>query len=198
VATIYIVVPCRAKDKLSVIRDFFWEWVNAQTVGQLTLPGPVWRMLHLKVCTFIEKLIGIHPIHFHIVKRKCFLMHEEYLEAYQCCASLLLGPFKPLYLTYTGKACVSKPLLLSSGMRRIHTDEKAAIPHHWREQRNTWLHIWVTDSTEKLFSHIEGVCMCVCVRVYACVCVCACVHQGCSNWITIVINYIMNTVFLVQ
>jgi len=67
-------------------------------------------------------------------------MHEGYLETYQCCASLLLVKFwvlefsfKPLYLTYTGKACVSKPLLLSSGMRLIHTDEKAnipAIPHH--------------------------------------------------------------------
>ena len=72
-------------------------------------------------------------------------------------------PFEPLHFTCTGVAiCAGKPLLLLTGMRSTHTYEKAnlpAIPHHRREQWNTWIALLKDRFDKKLWSFSKGMCV---------------------------------------
>ena len=114
-----------------------------------TIPRKTWESVY--VWKWSVKSIRIHPIYFQIIKRlqviKCFLVHVGYLETCQCCVSLLLRSLSfhsslSTLPTQEWQLCVGRTFTISTSMRSTRAVEKAnlsAIPHHGREQWNTWL-----------------------------------------------------------
>ena len=97
-----------------------------------------------KIDSYTSNLL---PDHQKVASYKCFLVHVGYLETCQCCVSLLLRSLSfhsslSTLPTQEWQLCVGRTFTISTSMRSTRAVEKAnlsAIPHHGREQWNTWL-----------------------------------------------------------